>query len=458
MTTTVDIEAPAPRGIRGAWRRFARGIGERMPKGLYARSLIIIIAPVVLLQVLIALVFMERHWERVTARLAAAVVADIGAIIDVIETYPQDADYSAITRIANERLGLTIAVLPDEALPPAQPKPFFTPLDRAISRLVRRIGKPYWIDTVGRSQVIEIRIQLDGKVLRVFAPRSQTFISNSIIFISWMVGSSLVLLTIAILFLRNQIRPIQRLAAAAESFGKGRPAPSLTPRGAREVRQATVAFHDMRNRIERQVEQRTAMLAGVSHDLRTILTRFRLQLAVLDEANDIEALKADIDDMNRMLEGYLAFARGDGGEGTESTDIATLLDQIVTEARISGDEVTVDFSGDPKVNLRPQAFKRCLDNLVKNACRHGRTVAISGRHADGLLTITVDDDGPGVPFEEREAIFKPFYRLDEARNLDTSGTGLGLSIARDIARSHGGDIELSESPLGGLRATVTIPA
>ncbi|MEO8667470.1 MAG: ATP-binding protein [Bauldia sp.] len=429
-----------------------------MPKGLYARSLIIIIAPVVLLQVLIALVFMERHWERVTARLAAAVVADIAAIIDVIDTYPQDADYAEITRIAGDRLGLAIAILPGETLPPAQPKPFFTQLDRTLSRLIGKIKKPFWIDTVGRSQIIEIRIQLDGKVLRVFAPRSQTFVSNSIIFISWMVASSLVLLAIAVLFLRNQIRPIQRLAAAADNFGKGRPAPVLTPRGAREVRQATVAFHDMRNRIERQVEQRTAMLAGVSHDLRTILTRFRLQLAVIGEAGDVEALKADIDDMNRMLEGYLAFARGDSGEDTEPTDIAAMLDQLAAEARISGDEVTVDFAGDPTVNLRPQGFKRCVENLVKNACRHGKTVAIDGRHADGFLTIIVDDDGPGVPMEEREAIFKPFYRLDEARNLDTSGTGLGLSIARDIAHSHGGNIELSKSPLGGLRATVTIPA
>jgi two-component system osmolarity sensor histidine kinase EnvZ len=295
-------------------------------------------------------------------------------------------------------------------------------------------------------------------VLRVFAPRSQTFVSNSIIFISWMVGSSLVLLAIAVLFLRNQIKPILRLAAAADSFGKGRPAPILTPRGAREVRQATLAFHDMRSRIERQVEQRTAMLAGVSHDLRTILTRFRLQLALVEEEADVEALKADIDDMNRMLEGYLAFARGDSGEETRLTDIAAMLDQLAAEARITGDEVTVEFSGDPNVRLRPQGFKRCIGNLVKNACRHGRTVAIAGRHADGLLTIVVDDDGPGVAEEEREAIFKPFYRLDAARNLDTSGTGLGLSIARDIARSHGGDIVLSQSPLGGLRATVTIPA
>jgi two-component system osmolarity sensor histidine kinase EnvZ len=458
MAATVETEVPADNRFRATWRRFARAIGERMPKGLYARSLIIIITPVVILQALVAFVFMERHWQQVSARLSAAVVADIGAIIDTMQLQPT-GDYDPIVKIAADRLGLTVAVLPPDPLPPPRPKPFFSQLDQQLSReIAKQIGKPFWIDTVGRSQLVEIRIQLDGKVLRVFAPRSQTYVSNSLIFITWMVGSSLVLLAIAILFLRNQIRPILTLASAAENFGKGRAAPVLTPRGAREVRQATEAFQNMRGRIERQVEQRTTMLAGVSHDLRTILTRFRLQLALIEEAADVEAMKADIDDMNRMLEGYLSFARGDSGEETHATDIAAMLDQIAAEARISGDHVTVDFAGDPTVKIRPQGFKRCIGNLVKNACRHGEAVQIAGTHADGLLTITVDDDGPGVPVEEHEAIFKPFYRLDEARNLDTSGTGLGLSIARDIAHSHGGEVTLSKSPLGGLRATVAIPA
>jgi two-component system osmolarity sensor histidine kinase EnvZ len=299
---------------------------------------------------------------------------------------------------------------------------------------------------------------LDDNVLRVFARRSQTYASNSLIFISWMVGTSVVLLAIAIIFLRNQIRPILQLASAVDAFGKGRSVPDFRPRGAREVRRATVAFHEMRTRVERQIEQRTAMLAGVSHDLRTILTRFRLQLALLGDSPDIEALKKDVDDMNRMLEGYLAFARGDAGEEAADTDIDVLLREIGRELKVSGHELRISFSGEPVVKVRPQAFKRCLVNLVKNACRHGATVTVEGVHEGGQLTITVDDDGPGVPVEEREAIFRPFYRLDAARNLDESGTGLGLSIARDVARSHGGDITLDTSPLGGLRVTVTIPA
>ena len=462
MATEVEaMEPPARRGPLAAYRRFARRLGAAMPKGLYARSLIIIIAPVVLLQASVAFVFMERHWQTVTARLSAAVVADIAAIIDILDTYPQDPKYEAITRIASDRLGLNISVLPPDPLPPAGPKPFFSQLDRTLSEeITRQIGKPFWIDTVGRSNLVEIRIQLDGRVLRVFARRSQTYASNSLIFISWMVATSLVLLSIAILFLRNQIRPITRLAAAAESFGKGRAVAEFAPRGAREVRQATIAFHDMRRRIERQIEQRTAMLAGVSHDLRTVLTRFRLQIALIEDSTDVDAMRRDIDDMNRMLEGYLAFARGDSGEETLPTDIDVLLREIGNEAprTEAAAKPRVTFSGDPLVTVRRQAFKRCIANLVGNACRHAETVQVAGRHADGHLTITVDDDGPGVPFEEQEAVFRPFYRLDDARNIDEGGTGLGLSIARDIARNHGGDITLGKSPLGGLRATVAIPA
>jgi two-component system osmolarity sensor histidine kinase EnvZ len=459
MTSAVEAFVPAVRGVRHVWRRIARSLAELMPTGLYARSLIIIIAPVVLLQAFVAFVLMEEHFRTVTARLSAAVVADISAIVDILETYPQDAKYTRIVRLARENLGLNIAVLPRGPLPAPRSKPFFSLLDSTLSReITRRIGRPFWIDTVGRSNLVEIRIQLDDHLLRVFARRSQTYASNSVIFISWMVGTSLVLLAIAITFLRNQIRPIITLANAVDDFGKGRPVHDFGPRGAREVRRATVAFQDMRRRVERQIEQRTAMLAGVSHDLRTILTRFRLQLALLGDSPDIDALKKDVDDMNRMLEGYLAFARGDAGEAATPTDIDVMLREIDKEIRVAGHEPRVTFAGDPIVKLRPQGFKRCLVNLVHNACRHGNKVAVTGRHENGHLVIAVEDDGPGVPREEYEAIFKPFYRLDAARNLDESGTGLGLSIARDVARSHGGDIVLDESPLGGLKATVTVPA
>jgi two-component system osmolarity sensor histidine kinase EnvZ len=441
-----------------AFRRLARFMGALLPKGLYARSLIIIITPVVLLQSVIAYVFMERHWQLVTQRLSAAVTADIAALIDVYESYPQDREADTLTRIAAERLGLDLDILDNAELPPPGPKPFFSILDEALSDEIRRqIGRPYWIDTVGRSSLIEIRVRLKNGVMRVLARRSLAYASNSHIFLLWMVGSSLILLGVAILFLRNQIRPILRLADAAESFGKGREI-EFRPRGAREVRQAGHAFLEMKRRIERAIDQRTTMLNGVSHDLRTILTRFRLSLALVDQTQDVEAMKKDIDEMSRMLEGYLAFARGDAGEAAVPTDLPALLEELQSDAERQGHVTTVEIAGDPTIVVRPDAFRRLLFNLVSNAARHGDTIAISANHEGRWLVVHVDDDGPGIPAEEREEVFKPFVRLDEARNQDEGGSGLGLAIARDIARSHGGDVALGDSPLGGLRATVRLPA
>jgi two-component system, OmpR family, osmolarity sensor histidine kinase EnvZ len=272
-----------------------------------------------------------------------------------------------------------------------------------------------------------------------------------------MVATSLVVLAIAIAFLRNQIRPIVRLADAAEAFGKGREAPNFRPRGAREVRRAAAAFLEMKSRIERAIEQRTTMLAGVSHDLRTILTRFKLELALLGDGAEIDAIKKDIDEMAAMLEAYLAFARGDMGEQPAPTDIGALLDELRVDSERHGHKSTVSFHGQPEVTVRPAAFKRCIANLVGNAARFASTVAITGHRDHRWLSVTVDDDGPGIPPQLREDVFKPFLRLDDARNQDEGGTGLGLAIARDIARSHGGDITLGDSPLGGLRASVRVP-
>jgi two-component system osmolarity sensor histidine kinase EnvZ len=348
--------------------------------------------------------------------------------------------------------------LPGTQLPPPGPKPFFSQLDGALSDEIRKqIGLPFWIDTVGRSNIVEIRVKLDDTVMRVFARRADVYDPNSWIFLVWMVATSFVVLAIAIAFLRNQIRPIVRLADAAEAFGKGREAPNFRPRGAREVRRAAAAFLEMKARIERAIEQRTTMLAGVSHDLRTILTRFKLELALLGDGPEIDAIKKDIDEMAAMLEAYLAFARGDMGEQPAPTDIGALLDELRADSERHGHKASVTFHGQPEVTVRPAAFKRCIANLVGNAARFGSAVAINGHRDHRWLTVTVDDDGPGIPPQMREDVFKPFLRLDDARNQDEGGTGLGLAIARDIARSHGGDITLGDSPLGGLRAAVRVP-
>ncbi len=447
-------------GVRVAWRRFSRGLARYMPKRLYARSLIIVIAPMLLLQSVVAFVFMERHWQTVTQRLSTAVVRDIAAIIDVIETYPQTEGFDEIRRIGQEKLALKVDLMPPDPLPAPGQKPFFSILDQALgTEITRRIGRPFWLDTVGASKTIEIRIQLENHVLRVFAPRGNAYASNTHIFLVWMFATSLVLLTIAILFLRNQIRPIQKLAEAAESFGKGRPMPEdFRPRGAEEVRRAGSAFIQMRERIERQIEQRTDMLNGVSHDLRTILTRFKLQLALGGKKSAIDAMNQDVEDMQSMLEGYMAFARGEGSEESGELDLSEFLARLERDAELRGKHLETTVLGPAKVVVRPNAFSRLINNVVSNALRYAANVQVTAVHAKGSLIVTVDDDGPGIPEDKREEVFRPFYRLDEARNQDASGTGLGLSIARDIARSHGGDITLDESPSGGLRVNIRVPA
>src|SRR5258707_1000810 len=380
-----------------------------MPTGLYARALLIMIVPMVILQTVVAFVFMERHWNTVTRRLSAAVVQAVASLLDVYKGYPQDKERAQLRRIA-QRLQLVVDFLPVGDMPPPGPKPFFSLLDQTLSvQLGRQIGRPFWIDTVGRSNLVEIRVQLDDAVMRIFAQRSSAYASNSEIFIFWMLGTSSILLIVSVLFLRNQIKPILRLADAAESFGKGREAPNFRPRGAREVRRAAQAFLEMKARIERSIEQRTAMLAGVSREI------------------------------------------------AQPTDMTLALEELRSDAERNGHTATVAFRGLPVVTVKPASFKRCLANLVSNAARHANTISITGLRDHRYLTVTIDDDRPGIPANMREEVFKPFLRLDDARNQDEGGTGLGLAIARDIARSHGGDIMLGESPMGGLRATVRVP-
>lgn len=433
--------------------------GERMPKGLYARALIIIIAPMVLLQSVLTFVFLERHWQTVTHRLSTGTVQNIGMLIDMYEAFPNKDNVETLTELASKNLGLRVRFAPGEDLPQARNKPFFDLLDSTLSdELKRRIRRPFWIDTVGRSDFVDVRVKLDNAVMHVLARRSQTYASNSHIFIVWMLGTAVVLLTVAILFLRNQIKPILRLAQAAESFGKGGPLPEdFKPRGAREVRQAAHSFIEMRDRIERHVEQRTLMLAGVSHDLRTILTRFKLQLAMFEEAPELEEMHADVDEMQAMLEDYMAFAKGDSGEAIVAVDVGDILDEVKTQVHGDG---SIDVGVEPKpliVRVRRHAFKRAIANLINNAARFATHVRVRAARRNGTLTIEVEDNGPGIPKDERELVFRPFYRIDDARNQDSGSTGLGLAIARDIARIHGGDISLDQSALGGLKAVLRVP-
>jgi two-component system osmolarity sensor histidine kinase EnvZ len=293
-------------------------------------------------------------------------------------------------------------------------------------------------------------------VLQTVVRRSRVYATNWHIFLVWMVITSVLLLGIAILFLRNQVRPILRLAYAAQAMGKGREVP-FRPAGAREVRIAAQAFIDMRDRLTRHIEQRTEMLAGVSHDLRTPLTRMKLHLALMGNGAEVAELRGEIAEMEHMLDEYLDFVRGAGGEEPQFIDLSELLAEICEDASLKGTTVSLKTPGPLHARVRRQAIKRCIANLVENAVAHAETVQVSVERQGGMITIAVDDDGRGIPADQREDVFRPFVRLDQSRNPNTGGVGLGLTIARDIARSHGGDVTLSESPLGGLRASVTLP-
>jgi two-component system, OmpR family, osmolarity sensor histidine kinase EnvZ len=455
MSLAIEEVLSAPRQL---WRRFADWLHARMPKGLYARALLIVILPVVLLQSAVAYVFMERHWEVVTYRLSASVARQVAAIVDIYQTYPDDGAHNQLKRIAALDLNIELTILPSEPLPESvSKKSLFSLLDKALSsELSRKIMQPYWINATVPGNLIEIRVALNDATLRMRLSRTHAYASNSYIFFMWMAIASIIILAIATSFLRNQIRPILRLAHAAEEFGKGRDV-QFSPRGAREVRQAGAAFLEMRRRVERAIDQRTTMLNGVSHDLRTIITRFKLSLALMGESNEAAEMRRDVDEMERMVEAYLAFARGDGGEPSSPTDVAAVLEELKADTERRGIAATVEVEGDPTIVARPAAIKRLLANLVGNAQRYGKTIACTLFNDGETLVVHIDDDGPGIPVEKREDAFRPFYTLDEARNQDQGNSGLGLAIARDIARSHGGDIQLDRSPLGGLRATVALP-
>jgi two-component system osmolarity sensor histidine kinase EnvZ len=437
-----------------------RVLKRTMPRGLFGRSLIIIVAPVVILLGVVTYVFFERHYDIMTARMARGVAADVAFLINIEETYPQGKTRNTLIDMAAKNLSYQISFLPGEHLD--RPYRHSTPnlKDAMATVFAGQFGITYPFTSKNLGEFIDLKVQTKDGVLRILIPRKRLVASNVDIFILWMVGSSLVLMAVAILFLRNQVRPIERLAYAAEAFGKGRAVPDFKPYGATEVRRAAQAFITMRERIERYLQQRTDMLAGVSHDLKTPLTRLKLELAMMGDM-DTTALKGDIAEMEHMLDEYLDFARGEGGEESQETDVADVVrDAAAAAARVRGagaDRLMVETEPGIVLSVRRNALRRCATNLIDNALKHGKHVDVALRRQGGSVEIVVDDDGPGIPESRREEAFRPFHRLDEGRNLQKGGSGLGLAIARDIARAHGGDLTLGASREGGLRATIRLP-
>ena len=432
-------------------------LNRLLPRGLLARALLIAVAPLILMQVLSAWLFYNSHWDQVSKRLSQGLAGDVAVLVDSLTGITDQASRDWLFREAAQRMEINATLHPDAILPnaPDRQTAIEGELRRALLR--KQITKPVRIDEqTGKNRVV-VSVQLADGVLRLEVPRHRLHSWTTFAFVLWTIGTTLILLGASTIFMRNQIRPMRRLARVADAFGKGREVTDFKPEGAREVKLAGLAFLAMKGRIQRQIAQRTAMLAGVSHDLRTPLTRMKLQLEMMPDDEAASALGEDVHDMERMLEGYLAFARGEGAEKPHPRDLGVLLGEVVRRARRGGAAVELATEGDLRLPLRPNAMRRSLTNLVENALRFASRVAVHARRLGGAVEVTIDDNGPGIPPEQREEVFKPFFRLEASRNPATGGVGLGLTIARDVVRSHGGDIVLDDSPQGGLRVRVRLP-
>ncbi len=428
-----------------------------VPRSLLGRALLIVVAPLTLMQVLSAYVFYDTHWDQVSKRLSLGLAGDISVLVNALSSMPDPASREWLYREAAQQMEVTASMEPGAILPnaPARESQLEGELRRAL--LSKEVTKPIRVQEQSSQQRVVVFVQLADGVLRLEVPRRRVFSWTTYAFVLWTVGMSLILLGIATIFMRNQVRPVRRLARAADAFGKGREVEGFKPEGAYEVKQAARAFLAMKNRIQRQITQRTTMLAGVSHDLRTPLTRMKLQLEMMPSDEGVDALQEDVHDMERMLEGYLAFARGEGTEKPEPCDLRDLLGDVVRQARRKGVPIELTTVGDLLLPLRPSAVTRSFTNLVDNAITFARRVEVCARRRGSTVEVTVDDDGPGIPPTQREDVFRPFFRLEPSRNLATGGVGLGLTIARDVIRGHGGDVVLDRSPLGGLRVRVRLP-
>ena len=440
-------------------RLWPRAIKRWMPRTLFGRTLLIFVLPVVVMQLAVSWVFFDNQWRSQTVRLSQSLAGDVAWVAETYEADPTPANLAMLTRRAHRTLKISISLEPGRVLPIPKASSPFSRLDEPLKQaLASRLSEPFWFDTTGVTNYVDIRIALKQGVMRVFAPRDRAMARLGYQFVVWLTGVTLLLTGVALIFIRNQVRAIERLAEAAEAFGRGGDAFAFKPHGAAEVRKAAYAFIAMKERIQRHIDQRTALLASVSHDLRTPLTRLKLEVALAEPSPRVAEIKRDLAEMEHMIDEYLAFARGESGEALEPTRLTALIQAVAAAAARTGAAVSVTAEPDLTANLRPNTFKRALSNLIMNAAAHAEHVEVTAQaRASGGFEVTVDDDGPGIPPDRYEEAFKPFSRLDDARNQNEKGVGLGLAIARDAARALGGDVILDRSPLGGLRATVRLP-
>ena len=441
--------------------RFGRIVKTVLPRSLLGRSLLMILVPLVLLDIVALQVFYGSHINVVSRRFSGAVAGEIAFTIDLLRRYPDPEDQTWLLQQAHQKFGLVMDMEPGAILPNTKWENVLGPMDDDLAAaLSEDLNLPIVYDWTTDPRSVLIRVQMREGVLNIEAPRKRLYTATYYLFILWLVGTAVAVFFVAAMFMRNQVRAIRRLAAAAEAFGMGRDHGPIRPEGAIEVRQAATAFNRMQERIGRFLTQRTEMLAGVSHDLRTPLTRLRLALAMLPTEGpagsslkqDVEEMTSDVEEMERMIGGYLAFARGEGKEQAEAADVGAMLQDVAAGARRAGAHVEVEAPPGLVLKLRADAMRRAITNLVDNARRHASRVLLSASAPDERsVVVTVDDDGPGIAPSRRESVFRPF------ESGAAGGTGLGLTIARDIVRAHGGDIALENSPLGGLRARIRLP-
>ena len=426
-----------------------------LPKRLFYRALIIVAAPIILLQLTISIVFFDSIWIKANKGMTKSLVGEVKTLFDSFNSADTDT-VIFLTNLYKKNFDFVINIKKSESLPTTKSDRRFSPMDRSLRRELKPIfGNNYWFDTVTYIDLVDLRVRTNDQIIQIFFPKSKIAPSSVRVFVLWITLPSLILILIAILFLRNQTRPIIKLSKAAERFGRGEKVDDLRPSGASEIRKATIEFDKMMKRINKHLNQRSEMLSGISHDLRTPLTRLKLQLAMTDKKDNSKKMASDIDEMEKMLNDYLQYAKSQSEEDYVEIDINELVLDILRNFDSSKYEYKI--SEKVKIYGRKNLLKRSLSNIVENGLSYGDKIYVEIKKSVGNAIVTIQDNGPGLPKKEYENVFKPFYRVDKSRSLNRSGVGLGLSISQDIVKSHGGNISLSESKFKGLAVKVSLP-
>jgi|TARA_B100000749_G_scaffold114568_1_gene87616 two-component system osmolarity sensor histidine kinase EnvZ len=428
-------------------------IKKLLPKQLFYRALLIVAIPIIILQLTISIVFFDSLWIKTNKGMTRALVGEIKTFINAYEKEEYNKDSLII--LFQEHLDFNVKFEPYKILPKEDLERWFSPIDRNLRRELKSKISNYWFDTTSYKNLIDLKIKYGDGYFQFYIPKERVTSSSARLFAFWITLPAFLLITIAIIFLKNQTRPIINLARASEKFGRGEDIEEFRPSGALEIRQAGFEFEKMRKRIIRHLNQRSEMLSGISHDLRTPLTRIKLQLSFIKDKEISKKLSDDVEEMEKMLNEYLQFASSRSAEITETFDLSELLKTTIM--KYEKKEITTDISKEVFLDGRKNLMQRCFSNLIDNAIKYSANVYISLRKLNNNILITIDDDGPGIPENERENVFKPFYKIDKSRGDSKSSVGLGLSIASDTVKSHGGNIKLETSPTNGLRIKVILP-